>query len=64
MTPKYKKKEGSTGYWIVDGKGFVEGVIYKPQDADDYLSYCNAKAEINEEPLSYKDFIQLNESAI
>ena len=61
--PKYKKSEGSTGYWVSSKSGFIEGPIDKPQDADKYLEYCNAKADINEEPLSYQDFVQFNESA-
>lgn len=63
MRETYKVKQGSTGYWVVDGKGFVEGMIDKPQDAADYANYCNAKADINEEPLSYKDFLEFNKSA-
>ncbi len=58
---KYKRTEGSTGFWIVDGKSFVEGVIYNPKDADEYLAYCNAKAENNEQPLPYKDYLKIKQ---
>lgn len=62
---KYKVTKGLLGYYVTikDDNDFAEGPIIKRKDAAEYRSYCEAKADINEPPFSYEDFLEFNKSA-